>query len=110
MAGNENRYKKLQEQGYTLIFKPTISVGKDIKGNCDAELVLQSVVDFYEDVFDKAILVTSDGDFSCLVRFLIEKDKFGYLLSPSHKKCSSLLTRIQSIKIIFLSGIKNKIS
>lgn len=41
VPGNEERYRRFQEQGYTLIFKPTIPDGNGkIKGNCDAELVL----------------------------------------------------------------------
>ncbi len=40
-------YEYLQESGFILIFKQTISVGGTVKGNCDAELVLKAVSDFY---------------------------------------------------------------
>ncbi len=110
VLGNEEMYKRFQEWGYTLIFKPTIPSGNGIKGNCDAELVLQATSDFYENKFDNAILVSSDGDFACLVKFLIKKNKFGFLLSPREsKKCSSLLKKIGT-KIVFLPQIKEKIS
>lgn len=110
VPGNEERYRKFKEQGYTLIFKPTLpdSTGR-IKGNCDAELVLKSVRDFYEKEYDKAILVSSDGDFGCLVQFLQEKNKLEIVLSPRNKdKCSSLIKRL-SPKITFLPEVLNLI-
>src|SRR3989344_8792949 len=44
---NQDMYTKLQEVGYILIFKPTLA-GKDgyIKGNCDAELVLHTMIEY----------------------------------------------------------------
>jgi uncharacterized LabA/DUF88 family protein len=55
-------YEYLQECGFILIFKQTISVSGSIKGNCDAELVLKTVSDFYTKSFSSCILVTGDGD------------------------------------------------
>jgi len=109
VPGNEEMYKQFQEQGYTIIFKPTIPNKEEIKGNCDAEMVLYAVKDFYEKKYDKAILVTSDGDFACLVKFLMKHNATNVLLSPrSGRKCSSLL-RKSSVKITFLNQIRNKI-
>ena len=54
LPGNEEMYKNFQEWGYTLIFKPTIPAnGGEIKGNCDAELVLQATSDFFALLFIK---------------------------------------------------------
>ncbi len=89
-------YKYLQESGFILVYKEVIydDSGKP-KGNCDADLVLQVVVDSYENKFDKAIIVASDGDYAGLVKFLLEKNKFEVILSPHPKdKCSVLLKRI----------------
>lgn len=60
---NQNMYKRFQEQDYVLIFKQVLK-DKDgkVKGNCDAELVLQAMIDFAQ--YDKAIVITSDGDFA----------------------------------------------
>lgn len=41
-------YEYLQECGFILVFKQTINVRGMVKGNCDAELVLKSVSDFYK--------------------------------------------------------------
>ncbi len=110
VPGNEERYRKFQELGYTLIFKPTLPDhnGK-IKGNCDAELVLQATRDYFETDFGQAIIVTSDGDFGCLVQFLQSKSKLKVVLSPRSKnKCSTLIKRL-SPKLTFLPDIKHLI-
>ena len=63
---NQDLYTSLQESGYIVIFKPTLTLpnGK-VKGNVDAELVLHAMVEYQK--YDKAIIVTGDGDFYCLV-------------------------------------------
>ncbi len=110
VPGNEERYKKFQERGYTLIFKPTLPDGNGkIKGNCDAELVLQATRDFYEDRFEKLVIVSSDGDFGCLVQFLKEHDKLEIVLSPRNKnQCSTLIKRLAP-KITFLPDVRTLI-
>ena len=88
-------YTYLQKSGFTLIFKEVVydSNGK-AKGNCDADLVLQATRDVYENQSDQAIIVTSDGDYASLIKFLLEKDSLKIILSPSlEKKCSILLKR-----------------
>jgi uncharacterized LabA/DUF88 family protein len=91
----KNLYKYLQESGFTLVFKEVVydGIGKP-KGSCDADFVLQAVCDTYENNFEKAVIVASDGDYASLVKFLIERDKLAVVLSPSiPKKCSILLKR-----------------
>jgi len=111
VPGNEDRYRRFQEFGYTLIFKPTIPDGAGkIKGNCDAELVLQTVQDYYEQKFTKMIVVSSDGDFGCLIQFLQDKGCLETVLSPrSAGKCSALIKRLSS-KITFLPDVRRYIS
>ena len=89
-------YKYLQEAGFVLIFKEVVyNEQGEPKGNCDADLVLQVTRDAYENKFDKAILVSSDGDYAGLVKFLLERQKFSTVLSTHPKdKCSILLKRI----------------
>lgn len=88
-------YTYLQNAGFTLIFKEIVydGIGK-AKGNCDADLVLQTTVDTYENNFEKAIIVASDGDYAGLIKFLQGRNKLRTILSPSiEKKCSILLKR-----------------
>jgi uncharacterized LabA/DUF88 family protein len=88
-------YTYLQESCFTLVFKEVVYDGDGKpKGNCDADLVLQVTREVYENKFRKAILVTSDGDYASLVRFLQGKQKLLAILSPSdERKCSILLKR-----------------
>jgi len=90
LAGNERLYLSLQEAGYILIFKPTVELPDGIvKGNVDAELVLHSAAIQYKN-YGKAIIVSGDGDFACLVEFLDEKGKLLNIMPPN-KHFSSLL-------------------
>ena len=104
---NQQLYTRLQEAGFILIFKPTVRYfenGKQtVKGNVDAELVLQAAaIDF--DNYDKAIIVSGDGDFLCLVRYLSEKKKLLHLMTPNRH--FSKLLRKYSHYVILLSGLK----
>lgn len=98
MPGNKDLYTNLKEITYD-------GTGK-VKGNCDAELVLKVAVDYYEKQFDKAVIVASDDDYACLVRFLKEKSVFLSLVSPSNK-CSYLLRKL-NIPIVYLDTKKSK--
>ena len=95
--GNENLYLNLQKAGYILIFKPTLEVKENgktiIKGNVDAELVLHTMIEFENYV--KAVVVSGDGDFHCLVEYLAEHKKLLKILVPT-KHYSSLLREFNS--------------
>ncbi len=100
-------YQYLQESGFILIFKQTISVEGSIKGNCDAELVLKVVSDFYTKNTHSFILITGDGDFGCLVEFLQENKVLDRVLVPDKKKCSFLI-RNKNCEITFLNDHYHK--
>ena len=92
VAGNQPLYSELQKAGYVLVFKPTIPDGDgNIKGNIDADLVLQAIIDTPN--YDKAIIVSSDGDFYSLVKYLYENSKLKFVMSPYVETCSSLLKK-----------------
>lgn len=105
---NEPLYTFLKRVGYVCIFKPTLHL-KDgrTKGNCDAELVLQAMIEFNN--FEKAVIVTGDGDFHCLVAYFIQQGKMGKLLVPNQKKYSVLLRRFPSEYLAFVSDLKNRV-
>jgi uncharacterized LabA/DUF88 family protein len=104
---NTNLYTSLQTYGYILIFKPTLILpdGK-IKGNIDAELVLHTMIEYNN--FDKAVLVTGDGDFFCLVEHLKKHNKLEKLLIPDKNKYSSLFRKFIG-DIHFMNGLKGKL-
>lgn len=105
---NQDLYSALQKDGYLLIFKPTYP-DKDgkVKGNVDADLVLQAMIDYNE--YDKAIVVTSDGDFYCLIKYLYKNNKLQFAMSPYVKTCSILLKKSAREKIFFMANLKNKL-
>ncbi len=104
---NKSLYTSLENIGYKLLFKETLKLKGEIKGNCDAEIVLKSVVDILENSFKNFILVSSDGDFACLLRFAIGHKKNIRVVSPSRKL--SYLIRKLNIPITYLDDIKNLI-
>lgn len=92
---NQKLYTELQAAGFLLIFKPTVRYFENgvesVKGNVDAELVLHAAAIQYKN-YDKAVIVSGDGDFACLIEFLIENNKLLKLLTPN-AKYSRLLAR-----------------
>ncbi|MAG44801.1 hypothetical protein CL633_02830 [bacterium] len=97
-------YKYLQESGFTLVFKEVVYDGDGKpKGNCDADLVLQATCDTYENKFDNAVLVSSDGDYAGLVAFLLKQQKFFVVLSPHPKTQCSILLKRTSAKIAYIN-------
>ncbi|MDQ5958605.1 MAG: hypothetical protein QG562_424 [Patescibacteria group bacterium] len=91
--GNQDLYSALQKAGYILVFKPTIEYiadgKKTMKGNVDAEIVLYAAAKVYNN-YDKAIILSGDGDFYCLAEYLIENNKLLNIMVPN-KKYSKLL-------------------
>ncbi len=110
VAENQRMYNAFQEYGYVLIFKPVISgEGKEPKGNIDADLVSRAMIDFSENKFDKAVIITSDGDFYSLVDFFYSQGKLKNVISPCSKICSSLLKKTAKEKLMFLDNLKEKL-
>ena len=60
LPSNRKLYSRLKKFGYKLIFKPTLELKGEVKGNVDAELVLHSMIEFEN--YDKAVIVTGDRD------------------------------------------------
>lgn len=104
----KDMYTRLQEQGYTLVFKEVTYDGNGkVKGNCDADIVVKAMEDTYENKYESAILVASDGDYASLVTLLLKKNKLNTILSPAiTEKCSVLLKRTDA-KIAYLNDQKS---
>jgi uncharacterized LabA/DUF88 family protein len=101
--GNEALYTNLQRMGFIIILKPTMELpDKTVKGNVDAELVLHTMIQ-YEN-FSKAIIVSGDGDFFCLVEHLENNHKLLHIMTPNKyysklfKRYSGLVVRVDWLK------------
>lgn len=98
-------YTSLQAAGYILVFKETTYDGSGKpKGNCDADLVVHAMRLAFENGYERAIIVSSDGDYASLISFLSEQSKLHCLLSPG-KKCSILLRRL-NIPTTYLNDVR----
>lgn len=111
MPKHADLYTFLQSAGYTLTFKEIVYDGTGkAKGNCDADLVLKATRDFYENMPQAVVLVSSDGDYAPLVRFWLSKRVNCTIVSPAPKdKCSILLKRT-GVPIVYLEEVKHKLS
>jgi uncharacterized LabA/DUF88 family protein len=108
VPGMEQLYLDLQRYGFSLIFKPPIKdKNGNYKGNVDAELVLQAMIDL--DKYDGAVIVTSDGDFSCLVKYLENVGKLKRLLAASWGGCSKYLRIAAGSKTDYMDGLQHKL-
>jgi uncharacterized LabA/DUF88 family protein len=107
MPENQRLYSILKNIGYILIFKPILHLpnGK-IKGNVDAELVLHTMIEYQN--YDKALIVTNDGDFHCLIEHLAKQNKLLNLMVPSRRAYSSLLKTFRPF-IVFMNGLREKL-
>lgn len=112
LPGNESLYEYLQRAGYVLILKPTTSYkdgdGKmKVKGNVDTDLVLYAAAREINN-YDKAIVVSGDGDFLSLYEYLTDQDKLGTILIPNKQNYSSLLVKYAK-QFDFVSVNKRKL-
>lgn len=105
--GNQPLYTYLQRCGYVCVFKPTLELpdGKS-KGNVDADLVLHAMIEYPN--YDKAIIVSGDGDFHCLIEYLEQKGKLGRVIIPNRKKYSQLLWKFRGY-LDFLNQLEQKL-
>jgi uncharacterized LabA/DUF88 family protein len=104
---NQELYDHLAKVGYELVYKPTLAY-KDgtTKGNVDAELVLHTMIEWNN--YDRAVIVSGDGDFYSLVEYLISADKLSKLIVPNKYNYSSLLKRFDSQYLAFVSDLRSK--
>ena len=111
VANNQKLYTQLQSAGFILIFKPTVRYfenGKEtVKGNVDAELVLHASAVEYKN-YDKAIIVSGDGDFACLAEFLVDRNKLLHIFTPNSKY--SQLLKTYSQYIVTVERFKDSVS
>lgn len=109
LAQNTELYEFLEDASFILIFKEILEAhAESIKGNCDAELVLETMIEF--DHYDQAVIVTGDGDFACLVRYLLAQNKLSILIVPNGNEYSALLNKAAPGRILALDRLKERLS
>ena len=65
------------------------------------------------DKYQQAVIVTGDGDFACLVKYLNREDKLRCVLAPDINNCSWLLREAvresAQKRIAFMNELQNKL-
>ena len=61
--------------------------------------------------YDKAVIVTGDGDFYCLIKYLIDENKLGAVIVPNRFKFSALL-KFEVVKpfLRFMNDLQTKLA
>ena len=111
---NEKLYSTIQEAGFILMFREhnQSMIGKK-KGNVDTDVVFTVMEKIAErEKFDKVILVSGDGDYIKMVKYLVAKNRLAKVIAPNHKSMSSLYKQIDDSYRAFLDekGTKKKIA
>lgn len=120
LPDNEKLYDQMHELGFLIVLKPTLEMYETeesnearilkheekqekegvkpedrkpeekrvTKGNVDAELVLYAVKEMPN--YNKAVIVSGDGDFFSLVEYLDQQQKLLHLLAPNWQYSSLL--------------------
>lgn len=98
IPGNEWLYNKLRKIGFNVVLRKAIPYSDDgvskTKGNIDADLVLYAARLKY-DQYDKAVIVSGDGDFVLMLEYLEAENKLLKILAPN-SRYSSLLNKFGS--------------
>lgn len=138
MSENEALYEYMHELGFLVVLKPTVDVSAShgtpdklhvapeipdkndpiavkkeedkekstVKGNVDAELVLYAMKELPH--YQKAIIVSGDGDFFSLAEYLEEQGKLANILTPNWQY-SSLLKPFEE-KIVRLDQLRRQLA
>jgi uncharacterized LabA/DUF88 family protein len=100
----EDMYMQMHDLGFLVVLKPTQNLKpkvekpdtkdsepeekKPIKGNIDADLVLWTMREIGN--YDKAIIVSGDGDFYGLIEYLDKQKKLLHVMAPNWQYSSLL--------------------
>lgn len=98
IVGYEWLYRRMENVGFKVVLKKTVPYSdggnNKTKGNVDAELVLYAARLTYGR-YDKAVIVSGDGDFLCLLEYLEAENKLLKILAPNFRY-SNLLNKFGS--------------
>lgn len=103
---NDELYKQITDAGFTILFKEHNKKAKSAKkGNVDTDIVfeiMKNVIDNTE--FNSIVLVSGDGDYIKMVKYLVDKSVFKKVLFPNRKFYSSLYKQLGNEYIVHLSN------
>ena len=88
MEKNRDLYLQLNNNGFNIDLKQTIKAGNrdynfgesDVKGNVDVDLTIGVWREYAN--YNKAIIISGDGDFTSLIQYLLDKKKLKNIIVP----------------------------
>lgn len=95
---NTELYETIQSAGFILIFREhtSLMLGKK-KGNVDSDVIFDVMKRlYYEEAFDKVVLISGDGDYKKMIDFLIIENRLEKIIFPDRKRASSLYKELGS--------------
>lgn len=106
----QDLYNQLQKAWFIVVFREHSSALKwKKKWNVDVDIVFEIMKQLTEKrSFDKIVLVSWDGDYIKLVRYLIEKEVLKMIVFPNQNH-SSLYKRLSNKYYYYLKNAKGKI-
>jgi hypothetical protein len=106
-------YDRILDADYKLIFRAHSNMlGSAKKGNVDTDIVFMTMKNFHETRSDeKFFLVSGDGDYYRMIKYLSKQNRLGKILFPSSRRASSLYRGLDGQYIDYLDKpqIRNKI-
>ena len=110
---NQEIYEQIQSAGFILVFREHTSatLGKK-KGNVDTDIVFTVMNKLIEDeTLEKVLLVSGDGDYFKMVKYLVDEERFLKVLAPNRHSASSLYKRLSPEYIDYIDApdIRKKI-
>jgi uncharacterized LabA/DUF88 family protein len=110
----QDLYDKLQKAGFILAFREHSSALRGSKkGNVNSDIIFELMKKLAEgEAFNKAFIVSGDGDYKKVVDYLIKKGKFGKMLFPNKQFASSMYKSLGSEFYDYLASddVKAKIA
>ena len=105
----ENMYRYVRECGFETVFKQVQELPDGgYKANVDAEIVLHAMAEYPN--YSGAVLVSGDGDFSCLVRYLKERGKLAAVVAPNSRSVSRFLREAAESEVVDMSEDRAKMT
>jgi len=125
-TGENDLYTHLDVCNYTVKFKSPSSFTEEEEGcpyckkvitpeihthksDRDSFMTLRIIEEGSQSLYDKAVLITSDGDFDEVVKWLLRKDKLQIVLAPCRDGCSRLLKDITKGQIAFIDDLREEL-
>ncbi len=95
----EDFLKKLKSFGYILRVKEIKRYGNKTKANCDVDLTMDMLLKIKE--YQKAIVLTGDGDFAPLFSYLISQKKRITVISSPKRTAKEIRTLLGGMILSF---------